>query len=198
MVLTDLDHRFTRVNAAFARLFGYSQAEMLGLSMGDVTHPDDLAESYARRETLLAGEADYFQIEKRYLHRDGYVFWGLANVSLVRDAQGRPLYYVGQVQDVTERKRAEVATAKYVERLRILHQIDKALIAGEGPAAIAATALVPLRELLGVPRAVVNMFDLANGEVEWLAAAGRCPVAVVARIRYVIPLVGGAAALRRG
>jgi hypothetical protein len=59
--------------------------------------------------------------------------WGLANVSLVRDASGQPVLYVGQVQDTTERKRAEEANAKYIERLRILHQIDRALIAGEGP-----------------------------------------------------------------
>jgi PAS domain S-box-containing protein len=59
MVLTDADHRFVRVNAAFARLFGYGPEEMLALSMADVTHPDDLAESHARRGPLQAGEADY-------------------------------------------------------------------------------------------------------------------------------------------
>ncbi|MCI0703162.1 MAG: PAS domain S-box protein, partial [Planctomycetia bacterium] len=106
MVLTDLSHRFIRVNAAFARLFGYSQEEMLRMSMPDITHPDDLAESFARRELLLSGESHFTQ-RKRYLHRDGRVLWGVTNVSLVRDAAGRPRLYVGQVQDVTAQKQAE-------------------------------------------------------------------------------------------
>ncbi len=106
MVLLDLDHRFVRVNAAFARLFGYSRDEMLRMSMPDITHPDDLAESFARREALLGG-ASHFVQQKRYVRRDGGVLWCVTNVSLVRDAGGRPQLYVGQVQDVTARKRAE-------------------------------------------------------------------------------------------
>ena len=106
-VLTDTDNRFVRVNTAFARTFGYSPPEMLGMTLADVTHPDDLAESHARRDRLLAEEGHFFQMEKRYRHRDGHTFWGLTNVALVRDPDGRPVSYVGQVQDVSERKRAE-------------------------------------------------------------------------------------------
>jgi PAS domain S-box-containing protein len=105
-VLTDLDHRFVRVNAAFARLFGYTREDLLAMSMPDVTHPDDIADSLARREGLLAGEAHFVQ-RKRYVRRDGRVLWGLTSVSLVRDAAGRPLLYVGQVQDVTAQREAE-------------------------------------------------------------------------------------------
>jgi two-component system, cell cycle sensor histidine kinase and response regulator CckA len=105
MVITDLGHRFVRVNAAFAKLFGYTPSEMLGMTTGQITHPDDLAESYARREPLLAGEASHFDMEKRYLHRDGHVISAVTNVALVRDANGSPRLYVGQVQDVTDRKR---------------------------------------------------------------------------------------------
>lgn len=106
MVLLDLDHRFVRVNSAFTRLFGYSQDEMLKLGMPDITHPDDLAESFARREALLRGDPHFVQ-QKRYRHRDGRVLWCVTNVSLVRDSGGRPLVYVGQVQDVTAQKQAE-------------------------------------------------------------------------------------------
>ena len=95
MVLTDPEYLFVRINEAFARLFGYSQEQMLGMAMSQVTHPDDLAESLARRVPLEAGEADYFQMEKRYLHKDGSVFWGLANVTAVRDGHGRVALYVG-------------------------------------------------------------------------------------------------------
>jgi PAS domain S-box-containing protein len=107
MVLTSLDNRFVRVNAAFANLFGYAETEMIGMTMEDVTHPDDVAESHARRQELLAGNAAFFQMQKRYRHRNGHVLWGLVNVALLRDSAGRPVSYAGQIQDVTQRKQAE-------------------------------------------------------------------------------------------
>jgi signal transduction histidine kinase/HAMP domain-containing protein len=97
-----------------------------------------------------------------------------------------------------EAKRAEVALSTYAERLRILHEIDRALIAEERPEAIAGAVLRPLRELLGVPRVVVNLFNLAAGEVEWLAAAGRRRIRVGPGVRYSIRLMGDVEALRRG
>ncbi|VTR93686.1 histidine kinase : Histidine kinase OS=Burkholderia sp. H160 GN=BH160DRAFT_5724 PE=4 SV=1: CHASE3: HAMP: PAS_9: PAS_9: HisKA: HATPase_c [Gemmata massiliana] len=110
MVLTDLDNRFIRANAAFARMFGYAKSdEVLGLGLADVTHPNHLDESLDRRAVLLAGTSDHFQMEKQYRHKDGHVLWGLTNVALVRGPDGRPLMYVGQVQDITERKAAELA-----------------------------------------------------------------------------------------
>jgi PAS domain S-box-containing protein len=107
MVLTDMDHRFVRLNSAFANLFGYSEAEMLRMSMPDITHLDDVAESLSRRQALNVGEVQHFQMEKRYRHKDGHIIWGLANISLVRDMRGQPVQYFGQVQDVTDRKRME-------------------------------------------------------------------------------------------
>jgi len=107
MVLTDMDNRFVRVNAAFARLFGREPADMLGVSMQDVTHPDDVAESLAQRQELLAGRGHYFQVEKRYAGPDGEVRWGLTNVALLRGPDGAPFRYVAQVQDITARKHAE-------------------------------------------------------------------------------------------
>jgi signal transduction histidine kinase/HAMP domain-containing protein len=93
---------------------------------------------------------------------------------------------------------AEVALQRAIERLELLHQIDRALIAEERPEAIAAAALLPLRELLGVPRAIVNLFDLAAGEVEWLAAVGRRRLRLGPGVRYSIQFAGDVEALRRG
>lgn len=107
MVMTDLDNRFLRLNEAFARMFGFDVGEMIGMNLAEVIHPDDIAESLLRRDRLLTGEDYFFQQQKRYIHRDGHIFWGLTNVSLVRDADRKPLYYIGQVQDVTQQKMAE-------------------------------------------------------------------------------------------
>ena len=127
MVLTDANNRFIRVNDAFARMFGYSPTQLLEMAMADVTEHDDLAESYARREVLLAGDSHFFQMEKRYIHKEGHTFWGLTNVSLVRDASGRPSVYLGQVQDITEQKRAEA-------ELRQSHALLNAVVEGTSDA----------------------------------------------------------------
>jgi signal transduction histidine kinase len=103
-----------------------------------------------------------------------------------------------RAMDVTELNRTQESLAKYAERLRILHEIDRAVIAEEAPEAIAGAVLRPLRELLGVPRAIVNMFDLAAGEVEWLAASGRRRIRLGPGVRYSIQLMGDVEALQRG
>jgi len=86
--------------------------------------------------------------------------------------------------DITEFNRAQEALARHAERLRILHEIDRALLTEDAPETIAGAVIQPLRKLLGVPRAVVNMFDLAAHEVEWLAAAGRRRVHLGPGVRY--------------
>src|SRR2546426_4087963 len=95
-------------------------------------------------------------------------------VSHAIDFAGRRAALVVAI-DVTELRQTQASLAKSTERLRILHEIDRALIAAEAPVAIAEAVLRRLRDLLGVPRAIVNLFDLATGEVEWLGGAGGRP-----------------------
>ncbi|MEA3195461.1 MAG: hypothetical protein QOD26_3794 [Betaproteobacteria bacterium] len=93
---------------------------------------------------------------------------------------------------------AQSALARHAERLRILHEIDQAMVSAKPTEAIAAAVIQPLRELLGVSRAIVNRFDLAAGQVEWVAAAGRRRLHVGPGVRYSIALMGDVDALRRG
>jgi signal transduction histidine kinase len=88
--------------------------------------------------------------------------------------------------------------ARSAERLRILHSLERAVAAEQPPEAIAAAVIQPLRELLGVPRAIVNEFHLDRGEVEWIAAAGRRRTHVGPGVRYPLALMGDVAALKRG
>ena len=92
----------------------------------------------------------------------------------------------------------ERALARHAERLRILHEIDQAMISERPTEAIAGAVIGPLRELLGVPRAIVNRFDLAANEVEWIAAAGRRRLHVGPGVRYSIRMMGDLEAMRRG
>ena len=90
------------------------------------------------------------------------------------------------------------AVAKQAERLRLLHEIDRAIITETAPVAIAEAVLWRLRDLLGVPRAIVNLFDWEAGEVEWLAAVGRHRMHVGPGVRYPLRFAGDLDSLRRG
>ena len=90
------------------------------------------------------------------------------------------------------------AVDRQAERLRILTELERAVASEQAPQEIASAVIRPLRELLGVPRAIVNRFDLAAGEVEWIAAAGRRRTHVGPGVRYSIRLMGDVAALARG
>jgi diguanylate cyclase (GGDEF)-like protein/PAS domain S-box-containing protein len=107
MSLATPDGRFLRVNRAFCDMLGYSEEELLELSFRQVTHAADLETDVELRRQLLAGEIPAFQTEKRYVHKEGYDVWAILSVSLVHDADGQPLYVVGQAQDITDRKLLE-------------------------------------------------------------------------------------------
>jgi diguanylate cyclase (GGDEF)-like protein/PAS domain S-box-containing protein len=109
MALVSTSGRWLRVNNSLCELVGYSEGELLAKTFPDLTHPDDLDHNLAYVEQLMAGLILSCQMEKRYIHKNGHVVWVLLSASLVRDAQGKPLHFLTQIQDITERKRAEEA-----------------------------------------------------------------------------------------
>jgi PAS domain S-box-containing protein/diguanylate cyclase (GGDEF)-like protein/putative nucleotidyltransferase with HDIG domain len=126
VALVGIDGRWLQVNPAVCRLLGYSAEELLGMTFMDVTHPDDVEASVDRRRRQLIGDGDAVQIEKRYVRRDGETVWVSLSSTLVRDANGRPLYSVTIIEDVGERVRAGEAAREAEERFR--HAFDEAPI----------------------------------------------------------------------
>ncbi len=115
--LVSPDGRFLNGNAALCRILGYSKEELLTKSFQDVTHPDDLEADLAAVRQVLAGEVDAYEMEKRYVHKEGNLVCAQLNVSLVRDGDGRPLFFVSQIQDITKRKQAERVEAELRDQL---------------------------------------------------------------------------------
>jgi PAS domain S-box-containing protein len=109
MALVALDGRFLEVNRALCRIVGYDEEELLGLTFQEITHPEDVEPDLAQARRLLEGEIPVYELEKRYIHREGRTVWVLLTGSIVRDAEGRPMYYIAQVQDITARKETEDA-----------------------------------------------------------------------------------------
>ena len=99
-----IDGRIIEVNRAYGEIVGYTPDELAGTDVRVLTHPDDVAETFALIDSLLTGERDRYNFEKRYVHADGHPVWVSVNGSLVRDAKGSPLFLIGQIEDVTERR----------------------------------------------------------------------------------------------
>lgn len=190
---------FLEVNDAAVAQYGFSRDEFLVMRITDIRPPEDvprlkevvmhLAEREEQGTRRHAG---------RWKHRlkDGRVR-DVDIVSHSLDFAGRRAVLVAAF-DVTEVAHSQQSLQRYAERLSILHEIDQAIIAARPPAEIAEMAVRRLRPLLGVPRAIVNIFDLEAGDVEWLAAAGRRRVHVGPGVRYSLQLMGDVDALKRG
>ncbi|MDX6679602.1 MAG: hypothetical protein QOE31_3654, partial [Solirubrobacteraceae bacterium] len=107
MAVCDLDGCFVEVNQALCAITGYQPAELIGRTFSDITHPDDLAADFGVIRAMLGGVVGSSVDEKRYLRPDGSIVWVARSVTLVRDADGAPLHFLDQVQDITERRRFE-------------------------------------------------------------------------------------------
>ena len=121
MALVGLEGKWLQVNQALCELVGYSEQELLCRTFQDITHPDDLDDDLALVHDVLAGRRTSYQMTKRYLRSDGRVIWALLSVSVATDEDGRPLHFISQIQDVTERKELE-------EQLR--HQAEQDPLTG--------------------------------------------------------------------
>jgi PAS domain S-box-containing protein len=107
IAVTDLAGRFLQVNAAFCAITGYSEAELLPTTFLTITHPDDRASNLHLVQQLLAGNIASFDVEKRYLKKDGTTVWVLNSIALSRADRVQPSHLIALCQDITQRKQAE-------------------------------------------------------------------------------------------
>ena len=105
--LSDSEGRFIQVNSASARILGYTQAELEGMTFFDVTHRDDLEASNGHFLSLVQGKEESYRLEKRYVRKDGEIVWVDVSVSAIHEAKGRHAATLAVVVDITERKRSE-------------------------------------------------------------------------------------------
>jgi two-component system, cell cycle sensor histidine kinase and response regulator CckA len=114
-----LDGVWLRVNNRYCQMLGYSEAELRAKTPQDINHADDWAEVLAGRGRLLEGAITSHSLEKRYVRKDGTVFWGRLNQSLVRDHDNLPQYFIAVVEDITEKIQAERALNESERRLEL-------------------------------------------------------------------------------
>jgi diguanylate cyclase (GGDEF)-like protein/PAS domain S-box-containing protein len=147
MALVMPDGRWLQVNDAICGMLGYAEDELLALSFQDITHPDDLVADLGLLQQVLDGERASYHMEKRYLHREGHIVHALLTVSLVRDERSEPLYFVSQVQDISERKAFEDALFRERELAEVtLKSIGDAVITTDPE--LMVTSLNPIAEAM--------------------------------------------------
>jgi len=170
MALVSLDGRFLQVNSALCQMVGYSEAELLATDFQTITHPDDLASDLQHLADLAASRADSYQLEKRYIHKDGRLIWVLLSVSIVRTATGEPVEYVAQILDITAKHEAE---AVLIEARRQAEAADRAK--SEFLANMSHEIRTPMNAILGLSH-IVGQTALSSEQRDYVTkieTAGR-------------------------
>ncbi len=109
-------------NKALCEMLGYSQEELSKRRWQDITYPDDIELTQKALDSIISGEKDSARFVKRYIHKNGSIVWGDISTSLRRDREGKPLYFMSFVVDITERRRTEMALRESEEKYRDLFE----------------------------------------------------------------------------
>jgi two-component system sporulation sensor kinase A len=126
MALVSTEGNWLHVNSSLCQIIGYSESEFLGMTFQDITHPDDLHSALDVRNQFLEGKLECYQMEKRFIHKNGFNVWALLVVSIMRDERRQPLFFITQIKDITESKLAEQDLKAKTEQLEsfIEHNAD--------------------------------------------------------------------------
>lgn len=180
MGIVGLDGRWMRVNKSLCEMLGYSDEELQALTVRSVTHPDDAGEDVALVQSLISGSIDSYDRIKRYYRKDGEMMWVSVAVSAVHDQNGKPIYLIGQVENITARRELERRSLQ-AERLAgivettiaVAHEMNNVL-----------TVLAMNAELLATNASPEEVPEVA---AEILLASNRI-AETVKRLRYVADL----------
>lgn len=184
------DGRFLRVNEAICTITGYSREELLSSRLFDKTFAADIDLDREGFRQQVSGELEFYSAEKRFNHKDGRVIWMSVSSSPVRDANGRLLYVVRVVQDITERKAAERRQKLLIDELN--HRVKNTLARVQSLAAQTARGAASPEEfrerfegrLIALSRAhdQLTMHHWENGDLRALIAESVAPYADGARV----------------
>jgi PAS domain S-box-containing protein len=162
IALIGISGRWLKVNASMCRMLGYTPEELFATNFQSLTHPDDLANDLAQVEEVLAGKITSYQMSKRYFHRSGRVVPAMLSVSLVRDREQRPQYFVSHVEDVSGRLEAERGKSEFVAV--VSHELRAPLTAIHG-----ALGLLASQALGQLPEQANAIVQVANQDCTRLA-----------------------------
>jgi len=168
--LVAIDGRTFQVNRALCEMLGYSAEEILSGAVVDVSGTSEIARGFAYGQQLLRGERRSYQIEKRFRHKDGHVVEALLSVSLVRGREGQPPYFICQLVDVTDRRRAEEAAH---QRQAELAQVLRVHTIGEMAAGLAHEINQPLAAIVNYARGCARRLEEQQAPADVVEVLGQ-------------------------
>jgi len=124
MALVLPDGRWLKVNKALYGMLGYTESEMLAMDFQTITHPDDLDAELEKLKQMLEGTMQTFENEKRYLAKDGEIIWTALSISIARDADGKVLHFIEQIENITDSKRIEEEQKLNESRMKALLEFN--------------------------------------------------------------------------
>jgi len=155
MAILGPEGQFTKVNSAFCEIMGCNDEEILGTNFRDITHPGDLEKSVKLTKDMLKNELlESGALEKRYVHKNGEVIWALTTLSLIRDVEGKPLFFIAQIQDITKRKKYEEQLLKYTDELKTINAAKDKFFS-----IISHDLRTPFNSLLGITEFISQSYD---------------------------------------
>ncbi len=122
MCILGINKKFQRINQAFTEMIGYNEDEMKNFTFSDITHPDDLSIGLSQFKKMLDDEIDNASFEKRYIKKDGRIIWAYVSASLIRGTNLQPQFFITQIIDITDRKRAEEEILMLAHSLRSVNE----------------------------------------------------------------------------
>ena len=158
MSIVRFDYKFDAVNIRMCEITGYSEPELLAKTFLDITYPDDIEQDKKLAGALFRNEIPHYVVEKRYIKKDDTLVWVQLTVSLIKDENGAPLYYLAMIEDIDVKKKA------MLELEKMNYEKDKFF------SIIAHDLKSPLSTLVGISEILAEDIDeLSKGDTKQLA-----------------------------
>src|SRR5919198_2847130 len=172
IAMADRSGRYVRANEAFLRLLGTTHEELLGKTIGDFTHPEDVEPNWRIFQDLVQGLRNRAEFEKRFVRKNGTVVWVRNTVARVPDAQGRLQHVVAMVEDITERREAEAQVRMLLERQRALAELSLTALRERDINRVLDRAVAVVSEVLDVEYVRVLELDPPRESLKLVAGIG--------------------------
>ena len=159
IALSDLDGHFVATNAAYQGMLGYTEDELRALSWLDVTHEDDRKTNWALYSDFLGKKQQQLQIEKRYRRKDAQILWVSNDISRVPGGEGSPGFIMALVEDITERKRLQDRLELERGHLRLLLEVNNAVVSNIELRPLFAAITASLRKVIRHEYTSLALYD---------------------------------------
>lgn len=124
MAIVNPDFKYIEINKAYGDIIGYTTEELFHMTHKDFIHPEDQQKDTPYVKEMIEGKIDSFRSYKRYVHKEGHIVWGEVTVSIVRNEEGKPKYYITQNQDVSQAKEKEEDLRQSIDQAEMLARTD--------------------------------------------------------------------------